>query len=89
MGKSKVSYIRAYEQLKKGIIEGDYTEDYVFVETELAEQLGMSRTPVREAIRMLKAENLLVGVQGHGLTAQHLKKDDVRKSTRLRKRWRA
>lgn len=27
---------------------------------------------------MLKAENLLVGVQGHGLTAQHLKKDDVR-----------
>ena len=76
--KAQMGYIRAYEQLKKGIIEGIYSEDRVFVETEVAEELGMSRTPVREAIRMLKAENLLVSVPGQGLMARRLKKGDIK-----------
>lgn len=86
--KAQMGYIRAYEQLKKGIIEGIYSEDRVFVETEVAEELGMSRTPVREAIRMLKAENLLVSVPGQGLMARRLKKGYIKNVYEVGKLWR-
>ena len=42
-----------YEELKAQILKGDIKPGTRMMEVELAEVLGVSRTPVREAIRKL------------------------------------
>ena len=50
---------RAVESLRALIFSGDLAPGTDHLESELAERLGMSRTPVREATRMLEAQGLL------------------------------
>lgn len=50
---------RAYEYLRAGILSGDLPAGARLRETELAEKAGVSRTPIREAIRRLGAEGLV------------------------------
>ncbi len=49
-----------YEQLKLQILTGRIAPGTRMMEVELAEDLGVSRTPVREAIRKLEKEALVV-----------------------------
>jgi DNA-binding GntR family transcriptional regulator len=48
-----------YENLKEAIIEGSLIPESRVVETRFAEALGISRTPVREAMHKLEREGLL------------------------------
>lgn len=48
-----------YENLKEAIIEGTLVPESRVVETRFAEALGISRTPVREAMHKLEREGLL------------------------------
>jgi len=50
---------RAYEYLRSGILSGELPAGSRLREIELAERAGVSRTPVREAIRRLGAEGLV------------------------------
>lgn len=50
---------RAVDQLRERILGGEYTPGERLGEVELAEKLGVSRTPVREALRRLAAEGLV------------------------------
>lgn len=49
----------AYRQIKKDILEGRIRPDTVLSERELAEDLGISRTPLRSAISRLERENVI------------------------------
>ena len=49
----------AYEQLRALILAGDLTPGSRLAQAELAERLGISRTPVREALRRLAGEGLV------------------------------
>jgi len=49
-----------YEELRNHIITGDLKPGSRIMEVELADDMGVSRTPVREAIRQLEKEGLLV-----------------------------
>ena len=49
----------AYESIRRQIIVGELAGGTKLVEERLAEQLGVSRTPVREAIRRLEQEGLI------------------------------
>ncbi|PID37478.1 MAG: GntR family transcriptional regulator [Rhodobacterales bacterium] len=49
----------AYELILEAIDAGDYRPGDRMVESELAERLGMSRTPVREAIQRLETQRIL------------------------------
>lgn len=62
---------RAYTTLRAGIIEGAHPPGARITEQEIAESAGVSRTPVREALRRLEAEGLLrfVPHQGAFVTA--------------------
>jgi len=51
---------QVYDALKARIIEGGFAIDARFQEIALAEELGVSRTPVREALAMLVRDGLLV-----------------------------
>ena len=46
-------------ELENNILTGVYTRGEVFTEMNLSEMLGVSRTPVREAIRRLEQERLV------------------------------
>ena len=48
-----------FETLRKAIVSGDIKPGERLMEVSLANQMGVSRTPVREAIRRLEAEGLV------------------------------
>ncbi len=50
---------KAYSTLRAGIIEGTHLPGTRIKEQEIATSAGVSRTPVREALRRLEAEGLL------------------------------
>ena len=61
-------------------------------ERELSERLGVSRTPLREAFRMLAADGLLVQLPNRGAQVVALSRDDVRHAFEVMARskgWRA
>ena len=57
----------AYEQIRRMIETGQIEYDAPLVERVLCEKLGMSRTPVREALRELVSDGLLEQVDGKGV----------------------
>ena len=50
---------QAYNQIKDAICAGRIAPGDILSESRLAEDLGMSRTPVREALRSLASEGFL------------------------------
>ena len=48
-----------YARLRKMILEGTFAPSSIVTQVELAKLLGVSRTPLREAFRMLQSEGLL------------------------------
>ncbi|MBQ6507349.1 MAG: GntR family transcriptional regulator [Clostridia bacterium] len=78
MQKNDAGYIVAYEYLKNNIVNNKYDDDYVFVEAEIAAELGMSRTPVREAISMLRSEKLLMRVPKKGIVCREMQKGEIK-----------
>ncbi|HTR88092.1 MAG TPA: GntR family transcriptional regulator [Reyranella sp.] len=68
----------AAERLRALIIEGVLAPGARLNERELSEQLGVSRTPLREAFRMLAADGLLVQLPNRGAQVVALSRDDVR-----------
>jgi len=51
---------QVFEQLKKMILDGVFRPGNRIIESEVAESIGISRTPVREALHKLEAERLIV-----------------------------
>jgi DNA-binding GntR family transcriptional regulator len=54
----------AYEELRSAIVEGRLDQGTLVVETALAQMLGVSRTPVREALLRLELEGFVVRQSG-------------------------
>ena len=50
-----------FQTVRTGILHGDYRPNERLIEVSIAEQLGTSRTPVREALQRLATEGLIVG----------------------------
>ncbi|WP_028267759.1 GntR family transcriptional regulator [Arthrobacter sp. MA-N2] len=59
---------QAYAAVKARIVEGTYTPGYRLVLAKIAEDLGVSVVPVREAIRRLEAEGLVKFERNVGAT---------------------
>ena len=56
----------AYETLYRAICTGELTAGTRLVEEELAEQMHISRTPIREALRRLESEGLIAHAHWKG-----------------------
>ena len=65
-----------FEQLEREILSGAYPRGEILSEVGLAKQLGVSRTPVREAIRRLEQENILEET-GRGLMVVGISQEDM------------
>ena len=51
--------LRVFERLRRLILDGEYAPNERLIEEQLAERLGVSRTPVRQALTMLESEGLV------------------------------
>jgi DNA-binding GntR family transcriptional regulator len=57
---------RTYEYLKAGIFSGRFRPGERLAEEHLAEELGVSRTPVREALHKLEQDGLIEPLESRG-----------------------
>jgi DNA-binding GntR family transcriptional regulator len=67
---------KAYEYIHGMIVSGELV-DGVISELAIAQELGSSRTPIREAIGQLLAEGLLEQTPNRGTTVVQLKRQDI------------
>lgn len=68
---------KVYRYIRDGLIEGRYHTGEYLVETKLAEELGVSRTPIREALKQLEQEGLVLSIPNRGMMAQVLSLQDI------------
>ena len=66
-----------FAMLRQAILTGKLQPGDRLVERELAEQLGVSRTPVREALRKLELENLVTHIPRKGVVVSEISRKDV------------
>jgi DNA-binding GntR family transcriptional regulator len=66
-----------FQKLRSLLVEGSIAPGSKLNERELAEQLNVSRTPIREAIRRLAADGLVELIANRGAIAVQLNKEDV------------
>ncbi|SNT28241.1 DNA-binding transcriptional regulator, GntR family [Asanoa hainanensis] len=75
---------RAVDQLRERILGGEYVPGERLGEVELAEKLGVSRTPVREALRRLAAEGLVDITPNKGARVIDYPRQDLEKIFEIR-----
>jgi DNA-binding GntR family transcriptional regulator len=68
----------AYEQIRQRILDNVWPPGHRALEQEVALALGMSRTPVREAIMRLRNEGLVEVIPRHGLRVLPVSPNDMR-----------
>lgn len=66
-----------YETLRQAIFEGELKDGDRLVEKDLSERLGISRTPIREAIRKLEMEGLVQHLPRKGVVVRGITPEDV------------
>lgn len=76
--RSQSLHEQTYQALRTAILSGELAAGVRLVETQLAEKLQVSRTPVREAIRQLQREKLLMPDANGGLCVAMLSIADAR-----------
>ncbi len=74
----------AYERIRGMVVSGEIPPGARLGQVELAEQLGISRTPVREALRRLTGEGLAEFVPNRGFRAASPSIDDVLRRLEVR-----
>lgn len=57
---------RVFNKIREGILSGTYNENEELKENTIALELGVSRTPVREALRQLELEGLVTIIPNRG-----------------------
>jgi DNA-binding GntR family transcriptional regulator len=71
--RTKEDYVAEY--LREGIISGRFERGARLKQAEVADALGLSITPVREALKLLEAEGYLTRESHHGVTVAQFDRD--------------
>ena len=66
-----------FQTLRGAILKGDLKPGERLMELQLASKLGVSRTPIREAIRMLEQEGLAVTIPRKGAEVAKMTEKDM------------
>ncbi len=83
-GYAQTATERAYRTIREKIIRLEYAPGELLVESGLAEELGTGRTPVREALKMLACENLVVIIPQRGIYVADISLTDLQEIAELR-----
>lgn len=74
-----------FNTLRDAILKGELEPGEHLMEVQLAGKLGVSRTPIREAIRQLQAEGLVVMTPRKGAVVAEITKEDLTDVLEVRK----
>ena len=69
---------QVFDKIRSDILNGKYKRGEELVESSIGKELGISRTPVREAIRQLELEGLVQLVPNKGAFVTGISEKDVR-----------
>lgn len=84
IAKTKSIREQVYDNLKEMIINGEIKSGTKIVELEYAKKFEVSRTPIREALRMLELEGLVDNSEKGGVTVTFVSKEDIRQVYEIR-----
>ena len=76
---------QVFDKLENDIIQGVYKRGELLTELKLVEQLGVSRTPIREALRRLEQERLIEDT-GKGSRVLGITEEDLQDIMNIRER---
>ena len=68
---------RVFQRIREDILKGKYKQNDELKEATLGKELGVSRTPVREALRQLELEGLVSIVPNRGAYVNGISKKDI------------
>lgn len=76
--------IQAYEYLKEQILSGKLDPDVLYSETRMSAEIGVSRTPMREAIQCLSQDGYINVVPSKGFMIRQLQEKDMEETIQVR-----
>jgi DNA-binding GntR family transcriptional regulator len=68
---------RLYGELRQRIVDGTYAPGLALSQVTLAQELGVSRTPLREALRRLEAEGLIESEQNRRMRVREIHPEEI------------
>ena len=74
-----------FQTLRQAILKGELQPGERLMEIKLAERLGVSRTPIREAIRKLELEGLVVMIPRKGAAVANITEKDTKDVLEVRR----
>lgn len=80
---------RVFNRLREDILSGKYAEHEELKETAIGQEMGVSRTPVREAFRQLELEGLIQIIPNRGAYVTGITQKDVKDIYLIRSRLEA
>ena len=75
---------RVFRHLREDILNGVYKDHEELREVTIGEELGVSRTPVREALRQLELEGLVTIIPNKGAYVTAITRKDVKDIYKIR-----
>ncbi|MCK8059207.1 MULTISPECIES: GntR family transcriptional regulator [unclassified Fusibacter] len=66
-----------FDRIREDILNDQYITGDKIVEAKLAEELGVSRTPVREALKQLELDGLVENIPNRGVVVKGISKQDI------------
>ena len=76
-GTSNTLTTRVFHEIEKAILDGDFAPGDSLIELKLSAELGVSRTPVREALRQLELEGLVKTIPNKGALVIGVSEQDI------------
>ena len=68
---------RVFQKIREDILNGKYKENDELRENTIGKELGVSRTPVREALRQLELEGLVTIIPNRGAYVTGISQKDI------------
>jgi len=75
---------KVYKILKRAIVRGDLAPNAKLALNEIAKSLGISKTPIREAINKLASEGFVKIIPNKGIIVKEINIDDFQESLQIR-----
>ena len=69
---------KVFSQIQNDILNGKFQPGDSLIETRLSEDLGVSRTPIREALRQLELEGLVQSIPNKGVVVTGVSTKDIK-----------
>lgn len=76
--------LQAYDYIKERILSGELAQGTLYSETRLSAEIGISRTPMREALQCLSQDGYITIVPSKGFMIRQLNEKDMQESIQVR-----